>query len=218
MQTPRSFPFSVRVVGAVLLSGLAALSAAAQAYPPPPTPPGTPLPPNLVDPTQPITPPPPTVTDEVITRSNGLPARSTEEVISKISQLTSEQLRISQIAAARAANAQVRTFAEELQSASQDLQQEIDRLAQSKSILVPTGRSSSEMADEEREWQGKDTRELDNDYVERVTKIHKDAIDALEDYADDRDMDPEIVTFANKHLPAMREHLRRAESLRRQVD
>jgi putative membrane protein len=218
MQTPRPSLRPLRVVGAVLIGGLAALSAAAQAYPPPATPPGSPLPPNLADPAQPITPPPPTVTDEVTTRSNGLPARSTEDVINKISQLTSEQLRISQIAATRATNARVRSFAEELQHTSQDLQQEIDRLAQSKSILVPTGKSSSEMAEEEREWQGKDTRDLDGDYVDRVTKLHKDAIDALEDYADDKDMDPEIVTFANKHLPALREHLNRAQSLKRQVD
>lgn len=215
MHYPRHPLTAVRVVSAALIGALTALSASAQAYPPPVTPPGGPTPPNL---TEPITPPPPTVTDEVTTRSNGLPARSTEDVISKISQLTSEQLRISQIAATRATNSQVRTFAEQLQNSSQDLQQEIDRIAQSKSILVPTGRSSSEMAEEEREWQGKDAKDLDQDYVDRVTKIHKDAIDALEDYADDKDMDPEIVTFANKHLPALREHLRQAESLKRQVN
>jgi predicted outer membrane protein len=159
------------------------------------------------------------VADELTPRSaNGLPARDTENVINKISQLTSEQLRISQIAAARAVNRQVRTFAEELQNTTQDLQQEIDRMAQAKSILVPTGKTSSEMAEEERNWQGKDSKELDQDYIDRVTKLHKDAIEALEEYAKDKDMDPEIVTFANRHLPALREHLRQAESLKRQVD
>jgi predicted outer membrane protein len=154
----------------------------------------------------------------VTTQPNGLPGRSTEQVINKISQLTSEQLRISQIAASRATSTQVRTFAEQIQTASQDLQQEIDRMAQSKSILPPTGRSSADAAESEREWQGKDTRELDVDYIDRVTKIQRDAIDTLEDYADDKDMDPEVVTFANRHLPAMREHLRQAERLKRVMD
>jgi len=164
---------------------------------------------------EPITPPP---GGSLQSSGNGLPTRNTEDVINKISQLTSEQLRISQIAATRASNRQVRTFAEELQNTTQDLQQEIDRIAQSKSILPPTGKSSSEMAEEERNWRGKDAREIDQDYVDRVTRLHKDAIDALEDYANDKDMDPEVVTFANRHLPALREHLRQAESLKRVVE
>lgn len=213
MKTPRHHLPLLRVVSAVVTAGVAALIAAGQAFPPPIVPPQNP--PSL---NEPITPPPGTVQDDVVTQPNGLPGRSTEQVITKISQLTSEQLRISQIAAARAASSQVRTFAEQIQTSSQDLQQEIDRMAQSKSILPPTGRSSSEMAEEEREWQGKDARELDSDYVDRVTKLQRDAIDTLEDYADDKDMDPEVVTFANKHLPALRENLRQAESLKRLMD
>jgi predicted outer membrane protein len=216
MQAPRRFQTPVRVVSVTLAVMICALSAAAQAYPPPAVPPVRPAAPSLAEP---ITPPPNTVADDFTPRSsNGLPARDTENAINKISQLTSEQLRISQIAAARARNRQVRTFAEELQNTTQDLQQEIDRLAQMKSILVPTGKSSSEMAEEERTWQSKDAKELDQDYIDRVTKLHKDVIDTLEDYADDKDMDPEVVTFANKHLPALREHLRQAESLKHQVD
>jgi predicted outer membrane protein len=213
MKNPRrslSFP---RVVGAAAAAGLLALSAAGQAFPPPIVPPSNP--PAIPEP---ITPPPDNITNDVTTQPNGLPGRSTEQVITKISQLTSEQLRISQIAAARAASTQIRTFAEQVQATTQDLQQEIDRMAQSKSILPPTGRSSAEAAAEEREWQGKDARDLDNDYVDRVLKIQRDAIDTLEDYADDKDMDPEVVTFANKHLPAMREQLRQAESLKQRMD
>jgi putative membrane protein len=215
MQNPRRLPTPVRVAGAILLGAIGALSVAAQAYPPPPILPENPAPPRVGEP---ITPPPAPIADNLAPRSpNGLPARDTENVINKLSQLTSEQLRISQIAASRARNRQVRTFAEELQNTTQDLQQEIDRIAQSKSILVPTGKTSSEMAEEERNWQGKDAKELDQDYIDRVTKLHKDAIDALEEYAKDKDMDPEVVTFANRHLPALREHLRQAESLKEQM-
>jgi predicted outer membrane protein len=216
MQNPRRFETLLRVAGAALLAAFGAPRADAQAFPPPAVPPVRPTPPSLAEP---ITPPPSSFADELTPRSsNGLPGRDTENVINKISQLTSEQLRISQIAAARATNRQVRTFAEELQNTTQDLQQELDRMAQAKSILVPTGKSSSEMADEERNWQNKEAKDLDQDYVDRITKLHKDAIDTLEEYAKDKDMDPEVVTFANRHLPALREHLRQAESLKRQVD
>lgn len=216
MQTPRSLKPLLGVAGAALLGLIGALPASAQAYPPPAIQPVRPTPPSLAEP---ITPPPTTIADGMTPRSsNGLPGRDTENVINKISLLTSEQLRISQIAATRAVNRQVRTFAEELQNTSQDLQQEIDRMAQSKSILVPTGKSSSEMAEDERNWQNKEAKELDQDYIERITKLHKDAIETLEEYARDKDMDPEVVTFAHRHLPALREHLRQAESLKRQVD
>jgi putative membrane protein len=216
MQNPRLPQPLLRAAGAALLGVIGALSLAAQAYPPPAVPPVRPTPPSLAEP---ITPPPSTIADDLTPRSsNGLPGRDTENVINKISQLTSEQLRLSQIAATRARNRQVRTFAEELQNTSQDLQQEIDRMAQSKSILVPTGKTSSEMAEDERNWQNKDAKELDQDYIDRVTKLHKEAIETLEEYARDKDMDPEVVTFANRHLPALRDHLRQAESLKRQVD
>ncbi len=216
MQTSRRFPLLIRAAGAALAGLMGAIRADAQAYPPPGLSPVRPTPPSLAEP---ITPPPTTIADQVTPRSsNGLPGRDTENVINKISLLTSEQLRISQIAATRAVNRQVRTFAEQLQNTSQDLQQEIDRMAQSKSILVPTGKSSSEMAEDERNWQNKDSKELDQDYIDRITKLHRDAIETLEDYARDKDMDPEVVTFAHRHLPALREHLRQAESLKRQVD
>src|SRR4051794_24969667 len=82
----RSLPLTL-AVGA-LLASLCAGSAIAQAYPPPGVPPVRPGPPSFVEP---ITPPPSLVADEMTPRSpNGLPARDTENVINKLSQLTSE--------------------------------------------------------------------------------------------------------------------------------
>ncbi len=177
-------------------------------------PPANPIPPSL---NEPVTPPPATMQD--LTSSASLvPSRDSEKFITKVSMLTSEQLRLSQIAAQRATNTQVRSFAQQVETSTHDLQQEIDRIAQTKNVIVPTGKTAQDAADDERKWQNKDGKDFDEDYVERIIKIHQDAVDTLAGYSGDKDADPEIAALAGKHLPTMREHLRQAQSLKDQAN
>lgn len=162
--------------------------------------------------------PPRVASDYDATHPLGKATRQTENLVSKLSQLSSEQLRLSQIAAQRATHSQVRSLAQGVQESSQSLQQELDQIARNNNVLVPTGKSPNDWADEEEKWQKKDGKDFDEDYVKRVVKSHKDAIDQLEDYSKDKDNDAAIVSFANKHLPTLREHLRQAEAVKDQVD
>src|SRR5262245_50296225 len=119
MKASHLFRTSFRVAGACLLGALGALSAFAQAYPPPAYPPGNPVPPNL---TEPITPPPATAPD-IPASSPSVPNRDSEKFITKVSQLSSEQLRLSQIAAQRATNTQIRSLAQQVETSTSELQQ-----------------------------------------------------------------------------------------------
>ncbi len=193
--------------------GLAALSINAQTNPPPPNDPALPN-----DPARPARDPALPSTDLQTTAPVNKATRHNEKFISKISMLSGEQARISQIASQRAADAQVKSFAEQISTHCKGLEQEIDQLALSKSVIVPTGRSSSYDANDEQKWQNKDAKDFDGDYMKRVIKNHKDSIDTLEDYSKDNDSDPELVAFAQKHLPTLRSQLTQAESLKTQVD
>lgn len=209
-------PF-LRAAGASLL--LAAASAFAQSEPVPATPPTGPT-----NPTQPALP------------ESSLPAHPAEdlrfpnatetdgeatEFINKVSMLTDESVRISQVATQRASSRRVKTFADQVQQSTQAIQSELGGLAQTRNILIPTGRAGGAFGgddDRDGKWANKDAKEFDEDYVKRVVKLHKDAIDELEDYAKDGSADPELASFAQKHIPLLREQLRQAQALEDQID
>jgi predicted outer membrane protein len=196
----------IRAACATALVSLAALSATARVEPtptlPPPAQAGEPLP----------------AEGYKATDAAPIPHRKTEQFISKVSMLNSEEARISSIATQRTISESVRTFAEQLRNANQARDQELAQIAQSRSVVLPTGRDANDLADENEEWQKKDAKDFDEDYVKRVIKIQKNSIDTLEDYAKDNDSDPELASFAQKHLPGLRESLRQAEALEKQVD
>ncbi|HTL67415.1 MAG TPA: DUF4142 domain-containing protein [Lacunisphaera sp.] len=144
--------------------------------------------------------------------------RTSEKFIRQVSQLSSEALRVSQVASERAINEQVKTFANQVSSSSKSLQEDLDQLAQKHSVLVPTGKDAKDMADEERKWQDKDPKKFDEDYLDRVEKNCKDAIDELEDYSKGSHSDPDLVAFAEKHLSVLQNQLQQAKSLEKHLD
>lgn len=147
-----------------------------------------------------------------------MPNRKAERFIGKLSMLQSEEARLSEIAAQRAINDQVRTLADQVRTASNAREQELAQLAQSRSILMPTGKDSADLADENKEWQSKDAGDFDEDYVKRIIRIQKNSVDTLEDYAKDNDSDPELAAFAQKHVQELQASVRQAEALEKQID
>jgi putative membrane protein len=204
-----SFPSSRAAFAAAVL-GVTALSAAAQANRPATVPPSATPPSTTAEP----------LPAEGFRSVDATPApdREDERFISRFSMLHDESARLSAIASQRATSEQVRTFAEQLRVSGQGIEQELAQLAQSRSVAIPTGKDANDLAEESEDWQKKDADDFDEDYVQRVIKIQKNSIEALEDYSDDNDSDPELAAFAQKHLPALRETLRQAESLEKQVD
>lgn len=171
---------------------------------------------NDLPPTQPKD---PALADDYQARdATPIPNRKSEKFINKVSMLTTEEARLSVIAAQRAADEQVRTFAEQLRLSNQAREQELAQIAQSRSVALPTGKDANDLANENEEWNKKDAKDFDEDYVHRVIRIQKNAIDTLEDYAKADDSDPELSAFAQKHLPGLRETLRQAEGLEGRVD
>lgn len=147
-----------------------------------------------------------------------LPNRKVERFISKLSVLQSEEARISAIAAQRATHDQVRSFADQVRTASNTRDQELAQLAQARQILLPTGKDSNGLGKENEEWHKKDAGDFDEDYMKRIIRIQKNSLDTLEDYAKDNDSDPALVAFAQKHMQEMQASVRRAEDLEKQVD
>lgn len=196
---------------AAMLMGCALLTGIAQSEPIPGQPPHS-------NPTLPEAPTPTRPAEEFGSSATTMPSRATERVLANISMLSGEAVRLSQVASQRAANSQVRSFADQVNSSSRALEQDIDGIAINKNVTVPTGKKANELAEEGDRWSRKDADDFDEDYVKRTVKIHEDAIEEIEDYLDRKDTDAEISALAQKHLPALRQNLSQAQTLRRQLD
>lgn len=147
-----------------------------------------------------------------------MPNPEAERFISKASMIHSEEARISVIATRRATDDRLRSLAEQIRKSSRAREKELDRLAQTRSVLLPTGRDPTYLPEEKRDWTDEAGEEFNSDYVNRVILLHRRAIDIHEDYASAQDSDPELAAFAQKHLPVLRDRLAQAETIARQLD
>jgi putative membrane protein len=60
--------------------------------------------------------------------------------------------------------------------------------------------------------------EFDRVYLDAMVDEHKDAIEALEDKSGAKDEHADVIEWATKTLPAVKQHLERAKSLRERLD
>lgn len=139
--------------------------------------------------------------------------RATTRVLLEVAAASAESTRLSQLAARRAANAEVRDFAGQVTHSSQALVEEIDRVAAAKNVPVRPDAS----AEREAAWDPQSGRAFDESYLRRTRRLHEAAILALEDYVSHADADPQILALADQHLPGLHRHLRQAENLDERV-
>lgn len=138
-------------------------------------------------------------------------ARSDRRFVEKLGKLGMEEVALSKIAAERTTRADVRSFAQELVNAHQKVNSELTQLASMKGVTLPIDRQPK--VDK---WTKKDAEDFDADYLERMIDAHEDSIELLQENARDS-KDAELAAFARTQLPAMQEHLRKAQELKRQM-
>lgn len=138
-------------------------------------------------------------------------ARSDRRFVEKLGKLGMEEVALSKIAAERTTRADVRSFAQELVAAHQKVNSELTLLASSKGVTLPI-----DTQPDVQKWTKKDAEDFDADYLKKMIDAHEDSIELLQENARDS-KDTELASFARTHLPAMQEHLRKAQELKRQM-
>ena len=141
-------------------------------------------------------------------------ARGDQKILTKLTALSEEEVVLARIAAERAANPQVRSFAAEMVHAHSAANQEITSLAQKRGVTLSADETASARKTASK-WAKKAPADLDEEYIEAAVDNHKKAIELLKDCMDSKD--PEIAALANRLLPTMTEHLNRAQTLEKQV-
>jgi putative membrane protein len=123
------------------------------------------------------------------------------------------EVQLAQLAAQRATNPEVRSYAQKLVEDHSKVNSELVSLAGQKNIKVDTD------DDKDRSYKRlnkKSGSEFDQEFVEHMIDEHEKDIKMFEKAASDA-KDPDLKAFASRHVSHLREHLQQAQSLRQSV-
>jgi putative membrane protein len=126
------------------------------------------------------------------------------------------EVEIAKLGATRGANAAVKTFAQMLVDDHTAANKELETLASSKNVTLPTGIAKAKQTNIDR-LSKLDGKAFDTAFIQQVgIKDHREAI-ALFDGASKAGGDPDVKKFAAKTLPTLRHHLSEAQDLPRKI-
>ena len=150
-----------------------------------------------------------TTTDHKVTAVNAADSKlkgSDRSFFEKAAKSGMKEVSVSQSAADRLTNPQVKDFAQMMITHHTATNAELTSLAAAKGVVLPV----KEMKHNEK-W-SKKSKGVDEDYLEEMASDHKDAIDLFEKAA--KSDDAAIAAFARKTLPTLQQHLVTAKELK----
>lgn len=124
-----------------------------------------------------------------------------------------DEIQLAQLAAQRATNTEVRSFAQKIVDDHTKVNSELMSIASQKNVKVDKD------DDKDRAYKRlskKTGSEFDQEFVEHMIDEHEKDIKQFEKAAKDA-KDPDVRSFASKHVADLRSHLQQAESLRQSL-
>ncbi|HEX2852803.1 MAG TPA: DUF4142 domain-containing protein [Opitutaceae bacterium] len=140
--------------------------------------------------------------------------RADRRFLTKAAELNTEELRLSELAAQQATNAEVRSFAQQLVTEHTQASTELSGLASRKGL--------SAIARDDYDQRGvnrlakKTGKDFDQAYIDKMVDAHDDAVDLFEK-ASRNSKDPEVQALAAKMLPTLQQHHQHAKSLEKSI-
>lgn len=130
--------------------------------------------------------------------------------VEKVTEMSMEEMQISQVAIERTSNPRVKAFADALAADHHAMTQELNALAADKGVPVPAKENRGE------KWLKRDAKSFDADYLKKMLSNHEETVKLFQKQARDGE-DPELVAFARKHLPTLQKHLQEASDLHKML-
>ena len=131
-----------------------------------------------------------------------------QSFLEKAAKSGMEEVAISQVAAARSTNPQVKEFAEMMVSDHGGANTELTSLATTKGATLPMDKTDIE------KWSKRSTKNFDLEYIEKMVSDHKDAVSLFEKESKSTSADSDLKAFALKTLPTLLAHLEKAKALK----
>jgi putative membrane protein len=130
--------------------------------------------------------------------------------IEKAAAAGREEVEISQVAAQRSTNADVKSFAQMMVDDHSKANDELMSIAQSRGVVLDDKKNETE------KWSKKDAKDFDRDYVKKMVSDHKDVVELFQKEAKDG-TDPDLLAFARSTLPKLEKHYEHATDLKKMV-
>ena len=133
--------------------------------------------------------------------------------VTKAADSGQAEVQLAELAAQRATNPEVKSYAQKLVDDHTKVNSELMSLASQKNIKVDAD------DDQDRAYKRlnkKSGSEFDQEFVEHMIDEHEKDVKMFEKAASDA-KDPELRSFASKHVSHLREHLQQAQNLRQSV-
>jgi putative membrane protein len=125
------------------------------------------------------------------------------------------EVELGQLAEKNAASPDVKQFAQMMVTDHTRAGQKLETIAQRDNVEVD--KSDNDTRDDVEKLSKLSGREFDKEYIDMMVKDHKDAVDALQDQAENADH-PEVKTWAAETLPRIKHHLEVAQQLQTQLN
>lgn len=137
------------------------------------------------------------------------------EFMRKAAEANFAEIEAGRLAAEKAENADVKAYGEHLVSDHTEAQQKLKELAQDEKVALPQGPDEAHRREMER-LRGLSGAAFDKAFTSRMVEDHKTAVSLFEN-ASKQAKDEQVKAYAEKTLPALKEHLEKARDLNTQV-
>jgi len=133
--------------------------------------------------------------------------------VTKAADDGNDEIALAKLAAERATNPEVKSFAQKLVDDHTQVASELSGIASQKNVKIDKDNDKDRTYKRLSKKSGAD---FDQEFVEHMIDEHEKDIKMFEKAANDA-KDPDVKAFASKHVDHLRSHLQQAQSLRQSV-
>jgi putative membrane protein len=138
---------------------------------------------------------------------------SVKEFVEKAGTGGLAEVEMGELGAQKAKNGQVKAFAKQMVADHMKANQELLTAIKGKGVQVPSSQTAMHKTTVEKFRQQDAGKDFDRDYMEQMIQDHKAAVELFEAAADDATLDLELRSYAKRTLPALRDHLKQAQTI-----
>jgi putative membrane protein len=138
---------------------------------------------------------------------------SAKEFVDKAGTSGLAEVEMGELGAQKAKNGEVKAFAKRMVADHTKANQELLTAIKGKGMQVPSSQSDMHKATMAKFRQQDAGKSFDRAYMEQMVEDHKAAVELFETAADDAGLDINLRGYAKQTLPALRDHLKQAQTI-----
>ena len=141
------------------------------------------------------------------------PSASAKAFVEEAGTIGLAEVEMGELGAQKATSGQVKAFAKQMVADHTKANQALLTAVKGKGMQVPSSRTDTHKATIEKFQKQDAGKNFDRDYMEQMVADHKAAVELFETAADDEKLDLALRSYATATLPALRDHLKQAQTI-----